>query len=177
MPMNFKPRQPVPALELATLGGGHFSLAAQKPAQFTMLVFYRGYHCPVCRKYLSELAGMLGEFDRRGVTTLAASSDTEERARMARDEWGLAKLPIGYGMTIGTAREWGLFVSTSRGKTSTGVEEPALFSEPGLFLVRPDGTLYWANISTMPFARPHFGEIAQAIDFVVSKDYPGRGEA
>lgn len=177
MPMNFKPRQPVPALELATLGGGHFSLAAQKPAQFTMLVFYRGYHCPVCRKYLSELDGMLGEFDRRGVATLAASSDTEERARMARDEWGLAKLPVGYGMTIGTAREWGLFVSTSRGKTSTGVEEPALFSEPGLFLVRPDGTLYWANISTMPFARPHFGEIAQAIDFVVSKDYPGRGEA
>ncbi len=177
MPMNFKPRQPVPALELATLGGGRFSLAAQKPAQFTMLVFYRGYHCPVCRKYLSELDGMLGEFDRRGVTTLAASSDTEERARMARDEWGLGKLPIGYGMTIGTAREWGLFVSTSRGKTSTGVEEPALFSEPGLFLVRPDGTLYWANVSTMPFARPHFGEIAQAIDFVVSKDYPGRGEA
>jgi hypothetical protein len=29
----------------------------------------------------------------------------------------------------------------------------------------------------MPFARPHFPEIATAIDFVLAKDYPARGEA
>ena len=177
MPMNFKPRQPVPSLQLDTLGGGPWALASQAPAQFTMIVFYRGYHCPVCRKYLTELNAMAADFDKRGVVTLVASSDTEERARMARDEWGLANLAIGYGLSIDKAREWGLCVSAGRGKTSTGVEEPALFSEPGLFLVRPDGTLYWANISTMPFARPHFGEITGAIDFVVSKSYPARGEA
>jgi hypothetical protein len=33
------------------------------------------------------------------------------------------------------------------------------------------------NVSTMPFARPHFNEIYAAIDFAVSKDYPARGEA
>lgn len=177
MPMTFKPRQPVPSLGLDTLGSGRWSLAAQAPAQFTMIVFYRGYHCPVCRKYLAELNAMAADFDKRGVVTLAASSDSEERARMARDEWGLANLTIGHGLSIEKAREWGLCISAGRGKTSTGVEEPALFSEPGLFLVRPDGTLYWANISTMPFARPHFGEIAQAIDFVVDKSYPARGES
>lgn len=177
MPMNFKPRQPVPALELDTLDGGRWSLAAQAPAQFTMIVFYRGYHCPVCRKYLTELNGLAAEFDKRGVTVFVASSDTQERARRTRDEWGLANLAIGHGLAIDKAREWGLFVSTSRGLTSTGVEEPALFSEPGLFLVRPDGTLYWSNISTMPFARPHFTEITGAIDFVVGKSYPARGEA
>ena len=80
-------------------------------------------------------------------------------------------------MSIEKAREWGLYVSTSRGMTSAGVEEPPLFAEPGLFLVKPDRTLYWASISTMPFARPHFPEIAQAIDFAVSKNYPARGEA
>jgi hypothetical protein len=67
-------------------------------------------------------------------------------------------------------------VSTGRGKTSAGVEEPALFSEPGLFLVRPDGTLYFATVQTMPFARPHFDDIVKAIDFVLAKDYPARGE-
>ena len=177
MPMAFKPRQPVPALELDTLGGARWSLAAQKPEQFTMIVFYRGYHCPVCRKYLTELNGMAAEFEKRGVAVLVASSDTEERARMARDEWGLANLTIGYGLTIDKAREWDLCVSAGRGKTSTGVEEPALFSEPGLYLVRPDCTLYCANLSTMPFARPHFAEITGAIDFVVAKSYPARGEA
>ncbi len=61
--------------------------------------------------------------------------------------------------------------------TSAGVEEPPLFAEPELFLVKPDGTLYWGSVSTMPFARPHFSEIAQAIDFALSKNYPARGEA
>jgi len=172
-----KPRQPVPSLDFDTTGGGRWSLAAQKPQNFTMVVFYRGLHCPICRKYTSELNGMIGDFDKRGVSTVIASSDQKERAEEAQAKWGLPNLTVGYGVTIDKAREWGLYVSTSRGLTSAGIEEPPLFAEPGLFLVKPDGTLYWGNISTMPFARPHFPEIAGAIDFAVSKNYPARGEA
>lgn len=175
--MPIKPRQPVPELEFDTLGGGRWSLAAQTPPHFTMVVFYRGLHCPICRRYLTELNGMIGEFDKRGVATVITSTDSKERAAEANEKWGLPNLTVGYGVSIGKAREWGLYVSTSRGMTSAGVEEPPLFAEPGLFLVKPDRTLYWASISTMPFARPHFPEIAQAIDFAVGKDYPARGEA
>jgi hypothetical protein len=28
----------------------------------------------------------------------------------------------------------------------------------------------------MPFARPHFGDVLTALDFVIAKDYPARGE-
>ena len=98
-------------------------------------------------------------------------------AEQTKEKWGLPDLKVGYGLSIDKAREWGLYISTSRGITSAGVEEPPLFAEPGLFLVRPDGTLYWASVATMPFARPHFDEIAAAIDFAVSKNYPARGEA
>ena len=62
------------------------------------------------------------------------------------------------------------------GQTSTGVDEPALFSEPALYLVRADGTLYFGSVKTMPFARPHFADILSAVDFVVAKNYPARGE-
>jgi peroxiredoxin len=172
-----KPRKPVPALEFDTVGGARWSLAAQKPQNFTMVVFYRGFHCPVCRRYTSELNGMIGEFDKRGVSTVITSTDSRERAAEAKEKWGLPNLSIGYGISIDKAREWGLYISTSRGVTSAGVEEPPLFAEPGLFLVKPDGTLYWANISTMPFARPLFSDIAGAIDFAVAKNYPARGEA
>jgi len=172
-----KPRQPVPALEFDTVGGGHWSLAGQKPQNFTMVVFYRGLHCPVCRKYTTELNGMIGEFEKRGVSTVITSTDAKGRAEEAKTKWGLPNLTVGYGVSIDKAREWGLYISTSRGVTSAGVEEPPLFAEPGMFLVKPDGTLYWASISTMPFARPHFGEIVQAIDFALSKNYPARGEA
>jgi peroxiredoxin len=142
-----------------------------------MVVFYRGLHCPVCRRYTTELNGMIGEFDKRGVSTVITSTDLPERAADAKEKWGLPNLIVGYGISIEKAREWGLYISTSRGVTSAGVEEPPLFAEPGLFLVKPDGTLYWANISTMPFARPHFADIAGAIDFALSKNYPARGEA
>ncbi|MGB5079875.1 MAG: peroxiredoxin-like family protein [Burkholderiales bacterium] len=175
--MPIKPGQRVPALEFDTVGGARWSLAAQTPQNFSMIVFYRGLHCPVCRRYTSELNGMIGEFDKRGVSTVIASTDGKERAEQAKSQWGLPNLAVGYGVSIEKAREWGLYVSTGRGLTSTGVEEPKLFAEPGLFLVRPDGTLYWASVSTMPFARPHFDEIGQAIDFVLSKNYPARGEA
>ena len=46
-----------------------------------------------------------------------------------------------------------------------------------MFLVRPDGTLYAASIQSMPFARPSFADVAQAIAFVAEKNYPARGEA
>jgi hypothetical protein len=92
------------------------------------------------------------------------------------DKLTAPSLRIGHGLPLAVAREWGLYVSTSRGVTSTGMEEPALFAEPGIFLLRPDATLYYGAVQTMPFARPHFDELLGALDFAVAKDYPARGE-
>ncbi|KAA3626698.1 MAG: AhpC/TSA family protein [Proteobacteria bacterium] len=171
------PRQKTPDLSVNLVGGGTWSLAKSRPEHFTMIVAYRGLHCPICQPYLREADRTLGEFAQRGVEVVAVSSDTRERAEQTRNDWGLKALPVGYGLSIDSAREWGLYVSTSRGKTSTGVMEPELFSEPGLFLVRPDQTLYAASYATMPFARPHFSELLKALDFIIANDYPARGEA
>ncbi len=175
--MSLLPNKPVSALELGVVGGVPFSLAAETPQHFTMVVFYRGLHCPICRRYLSELETLLPEFGKRGVSVFAASSDAQDRAEQAKSGWGLPNLRIGYGLSIDEARKWGLYVSHSKGPTSVGVAEPDLFNEPGLFIVRPDGTLYWGTTSTMPFGRPHFNEILQSLDFVISKNYPARGDA
>jgi len=171
------PRQPVPELKVPTLNGTTWRLADVKSERFTLVVFYRGLHCPVCRTYLGELDKMAADFKTRGVEIFTLSSDTEERAKQAQKDWGLANLNIGYGLDLDVARQWDLYVSTGRGKTSSGFEEPAKFSEPGVFLVRADGTLYWASVQTMPFARPHFKDMLGAIDFVIKVDYPARGEA
>ena len=177
MSERLMPRQPVPALAVPSLSGTVLQLVAGNGQNFSLVVFYRGYHCPICRTYLTELNRLADDFAQRGVELLVLSSDTEERARKAATEWSLDRLDLGYGLPLDVARRWGLYVSTGRGLTSTGVEEPALFSEPGIFLVRPDLTLYWSSIQTMPFARPHFKDMLGAIDFVVAKDYPARGEA
>jgi len=170
-----KPRQAVPALDVDTLNG-RWSLAEQSPENFTMVVFYRGLHCPICSKYVGELDKLADEFAGIGVSILALSGDQRERAERARADWGLDKLDIGYGLTTAQARDWGLHRSAGRGLTSIGIEEPAEFSEPGLFIMKPDNTLYWAQVQTMPFARPHFREIIGALKFALEKDYPARGE-
>jgi peroxiredoxin len=170
------PRQPVPALAVPLAGGGRFDIDKEKPDRFTLVVFYRGLHCPICRTQLGDLEAKLPEFTKRGLSVVALSSDIAERAERAKLEWKLPNLRLGYGLDLNAARTWGLYISTSRGMTSAGVEEPALFSEPGLFLVRPDRTLYFASVQTMPFARPHFADILAAIDYVLKNNYPARGE-
>lgn len=47
--MSIKPRAPVPALSLPMVGGGQFELAQSAPKTFTLLVAYRGLHCPICK--------------------------------------------------------------------------------------------------------------------------------
>ena len=59
---------------------------------------------------------------------------------------------------------------------SMGIEEPPLFSEPDVFLVRPDGTLYDGAVQTMPFARPGFNDLLGAVDFPSDKSYAARSE-
>lgn len=170
------PRLPVPSLALPTLAHGPYELAREPAPRFSLLVAYRGLHCPICHKYLLELARLQPEFEQRGVGVLAFSSDGRERAQAMADKLAAPALRMGYDLPLAVARQWGLYISSSRGKTSIGIEEPALFSEPGVFIVRPDGTLYYGAVQTMPFARPHFDELLAAIDFAIAKDYPARGE-
>lgn len=170
------PRTPAPALSVDTLSHGRFDLSAARPERMTLIAFYRGVHCPICGTQLKDLEKQAPAFAERGVEVIAVSCDGEDRARQMAEKIGASSLRIGYGLTIPDARAWGLFVSSSRGVTSIGIEESTLFAEPGLFLVKNDGSLFYAAIQSMPFARPHAAELLSALDFIIAKDYPARGE-
>lgn len=175
-PLMLMPRQPVPPLVVPTLDGAPYDLAHTAPERFSLVVFYRGYHCPICAKYLMELGRLLPEYANRGVEVIAISSDTEERARLMQQKVGHPALRMGYALPLAVARQWGLYISRTKGKTSIGIEEPTIFSEPAVYLVRPDRTLYYGAVQTMPFARPHFDELLPSIDFSIQRNYPARGE-
>lgn len=170
------PRQPVPALNIPLVGGDRFVLGAAPGNTFDLIVFYRGLHCPICAKYLMELERLMPEFEKRGVNVIAVSSDSAERAEAMAEKIKAVQLKVGYAISLQSARQWGLYISASRGQTSIGIDEPALFSEPAVFIVRPDGTLYYGSTQTMPFARPQFQDLLAAVDFAVAKNYPARGE-
>ncbi len=178
--MTILPGTAVPTLSLPTVSGRDWSQASDTATAFTMVVFYRGFHCPKCKEQLLDLQTHLADLQAVGTSVTAISMDPADRAERTRDEWGLQQLEIAHSLTETQAREWGLFISSSRGKTSMGVEETKIFCEPGLFLVRPPshadaGTLYASWVQSVPFARPPVADLISMIKFVADKDYPPRG--
>ena len=66
MSQKLMPDSQAPALSLPLVGGGTWTLANQSPKNFTMVIFYRGLHCPVCKMYLEKLKAALfrGQLER-----------------------------------------------------------------------------------------------------------------
>jgi peroxiredoxin len=141
-----------------------------------MLAFYRGVHCSVCKDFLRQLQSLHAAFSKQGVTPIAISMDTAERACAAEVGWGLRNLCVAYGLSLLQAQQWGLYVSRGVGVSSLGIEEPPLFVEPALFLVRPDRTLYYVSVQSMPFGLPRLEDILSGIEKAVARGDPARGE-
>lgn len=167
-----KPRQPTPELDVPVIQGGRWSLAEQRPTHFTVVVFYRGVHCPLCKEYIQQLDGLVDAFAAVGADALVAvSGDDVDRAAKALTEWELRNIRLGYGQSLDSMREWGLYISKAIREG-----QPNAFGEPALFIIRPDRTLYAAIQTTMPFMRPNLAEAVSTIEWVVANDYPARGE-
>ncbi|NRT12709.1 peroxiredoxin-like family protein [Flavobacterium sp. 14A] len=165
------PKHKAPHLSFPLLSGGTWNLEEQKPENFTLLVFYRGLHCPLCKKYLIELESLLPDFEKKGVKVVTVSMDDEKRARLSRKDWGINVLDLGYGLDLQSAKDWGLYLSK-------GIKEgePDVFSEPGLFLIDKNNEIYYAAINSNPWGRPYLPSFVKAVDFITESGYPARGE-
>lgn len=164
-----KPRTPAPPLAVETVEGGSWSLADQEG--WTMIEFYRGFHCPGCQAYLRQMDRDVDNFREIGVEVIAVSGDDRSSGEQAKRDWQLDNLTVGYGVSVETMQDWGLFVSKG-----VSEDEPELFSEPGLFMTRPDGSIYYVAVNSMTFGRPRISEMLKALEVKISHDAPARGE-
>jgi peroxiredoxin len=82
---HMRPLQPgdaAPAFELPAANfEGTISLAGLRGRRF-LIGFFRGLHCPFCRRQLVQLAGMQPALRAAGTETLAVINTPVERARM-----------------------------------------------------------------------------------------------
>ncbi|WP_348646025.1 redoxin domain-containing protein [Cellulophaga sp. F20128] len=92
-----KPREKAPDLNIQLVNDTSWKLSEQSPKNFTMILFFRGKHCPVCKKQLEDLQATITKFTERGVNVIAVSSDTEEVAKETFKEWAIKDIPLGYG--------------------------------------------------------------------------------
>ena len=157
-----------PDLSVGRVGGGTIAPAAG--SGWRVVIVYRGRHCPLCKKYLNGLNEMLGEFEAEKVAVVAISADPVEKAQADVAEFGW-KFPVGHDLSIAQMRLLGTYVSTPRSSEET--DRP--FSEPGLFVINPEGRVQIVDISNAPFARPDLALILRGIKFVHERKSPIRG--
>lgn len=151
---------------------GEVSIAIGQPKdRWTMLFVYRGRHCPRCKRFLNKLNDALASWDTL-LDVVVVSADTREKALADRNEFGW-DFTLCYGLTEPQMRSLGLYVSEPLSEAET----TELFSEPGAFGIRPDGTLMLADISNGPAARPDLEELLDGMKFNIENNRPVRGIA
>ncbi len=166
------PGNPAPSLKIETVGHGTFDLERDAGENGTLVIQYRGLHCPICIRQMGEVEAALDDFAELGVEVIMITTDTGERAAETVEKAGVSKLRVGYGLSMADARDvWGLNISVAR----EGSAEPALFAEPGHFYIKPDQTLYYVWQQTTPFARPPMPDIVGGLKFTLANNYPARG--
>lgn len=163
---RLQPGQLLPPLRLHSLRGNIWDLRDQR-GRFVLLVVYRGLHCDACRQHLRELASLNQQFAEQSVEVLVVSGDSRERAEQAAEAWQLHGLDVAYGLSIETILLWGLALSPGRGRSGSGLVEPPLFAEPGLFLIRSDGRLAAAALGSDSFSRPRLRELLRAMPLLL----------
>lgn len=139
--------------------------------RWTLLIVYRGRHCPKCKAYLNKLQAMLPAWNAI-MDIVVVSADTREKAQADADEFGWT-FPLAYGLTEPQMRNLGLYVSDPLSEAETD----ARFAEPGTFAIRPDGTLMLVDISNGPAARPDLEVLLSGMQFNIDNDRPTRGTA
>lgn len=170
MPSPVLPGGEFPQFSWPTTGSGSLDLANEEG--WRLLIVYRGKHCPLCKRYLDQLNEMLGDFRESGIFVAALSADPKDKAEAQVSEHGW-DFQIGYDLRVEQMQHLGLYVSNPRSPEET--DRP--FSEPGVFVLNPEGQVQIVDVSNAPFSRPDLRSLFDGLQFVAQNDYPIRGTA
>lgn len=162
---------PIGVLKFPSIMGNEPITIGEPKERWTILFVYRGKHCPRCKRYLNKLNDALASWTD-AMDVVVVSADTKEKVLADQEEFGW-KFDLGYGLTETQMRSLGLYVS----EPLSDAETTGLFSEPGTFAIRPDGSLMLVDISNGPAARPDLEELLDGMKFNIDNDRPVRGTA
>jgi len=162
---------PIAPFELPALGMENTITIGGKKQRWSILFVYRGRHCPRCKKFLNKLNAVLPSWTDQ-MDVMVASADNAEKAAADKAEFGW-DFNLAYDLTEDQMRALGLYVSSPLSEAETN----ANFAEPGVFAMRPDGTLMLVDISNGPAARPDLEELLDGMIFNITNDRPVRGTA
>jgi len=126
---------------------------------------------PICAGFAKGVQALEAKFTEAGYGLTLLSMDGAEKAKEFATKNEIT-LPVAYGLSEEQARSLGLYLSKSR----PGTAEPALFSEPGLFVLNGKGQLAVVEMSNNPVVRPDLAGVLGGLQYMQANDYPLRGQ-
>ncbi|MCJ7872411.1 redoxin domain-containing protein [Phaeobacter sp. J2-8] len=166
--------QILPQMSFPRLGGGDITVGGSGDSttgeNWTLLVVYRGKHCPRCKKYLNILNEMRQSWYDAGFDIAVVSADPKAKAEADQAEFGW-QFDLGYDLSRDQMDALGVYVT----QPLSDAETDTPFAEPGVFVLRPDGSLLLISISNGPSARPDLAELLDGMVFTKKTDRPPRG--
>mgnify|MGYP005991429079 CR=1 FL=1 len=162
-----------PDLNATLLSGEQVALGKpQNGADWQLVVFYRGRHCPLCTKYLNQLEDYKETLLATGVDLIAVSGDRKIQLESHLEQLNVS-FPLAYGLTVEQMQALGLYISDPRSEQET--DHP--FAEPGLFVVNSERKIQVVDISNNPFVRPELQALVNGLSWIRNPDnnYPIRG--
>lgn len=135
-----------------------------------MVLVYRGWHCPLCSKYLNDLEQYKDRLSKIGVDLAVVSGDSKEQLQEHLTRLDIS-FSIYYGLTIEQMQQLSLYISHPRSAEET--DHP--FPEPGLFVINENGAVQVVDISNNPFVRPELRLLVSGLEWTRRHNYPIRG--
>ncbi|HEV2132424.1 MAG TPA: peroxiredoxin family protein, partial [Longimicrobiaceae bacterium] len=112
LPVGIETGNRAPPLVGSLAGGERFQLEPDRRSQATVLVFYRGLHCGLCRERLRELEAHRGAYRDAGARVFAVTLDSPEEAARTPEQLGLG-FPI-VRVDSAALAEWGVLDDNGR---------------------------------------------------------------
>jgi peroxiredoxin len=160
-----------PNIELTDATAKTVTLTKASNNKWSLIIIYRGFHCPICLKYLNALAEYTDKLEELNIDLVAVSADSIAQLDKMKEKGLKVNFPILTGLTVDQMKQLGLYISDPMSDSETD----HVFAEPGLFLVNPKGTTVMIEIANAPFIRPDLEQLVSGIEFALGKDYPIRG--
>lgn len=164
-------------LTVLDLAGSPVSFPAVWAGRTTILVFIRHFGCAFCREQVTELTRWVPRFAEAGAALVVIGQGTPEQAAAFHHD---RRLPfpvytdptrVSY-VAAGLLRGWGTTLSLRvvlnawralRAGHTQGPTQGNLLQEGGVFVLRPDGELLYAQVSAVAGDHADPAEILAAV--------------
>ena len=150
--------------------GNEFILSETLKDNQVLLIFYRGYWCPYCTKYLALFTDQLETLQEKGVQIIAVSPESPMYVDQTRETTNLEipfisdstnSIMTNYGVTFKVTNEYNDKITNWKGVSIGEInnQEEAFLPIPATYIIGKDGKIKWVHFDPNYKNRPSVEEI------------------